>query len=265
MTVDARAPSRLVGWWLKNRHPTLFGFEVSYHSRSDAHSKETCQYVMDDLIASCRAIRDDALAGEVCYEINHKIFRPNAKPKTLDLVIGQPGTPLGAHSMGIQRGKVVTPGARIILEAKACMTCHSKALPRLHDELSAAMRTSVACTPRAIMCGLVVVNASQSFISTENQNSGPATDAAALKRNAHNQPKDVTKVIEQLQSILPIRKDISEEGFDCLTFIVVDHDNEVPKPSVKLISSSPAPPAESPRHYDAFLVDICNKYRERFS
>ncbi|MBL8840488.1 MAG: hypothetical protein JNL90_03045 [Planctomycetes bacterium] len=220
--------------------------------------------VMEDLYATCAAIRRDADRGAIGHEINHKIFRPNAKAKALDLVIGQPRSPLAIGPGGLRRAQVVTPGARVILEAKACMTAHSKALPRLHDELLSAMRTSIECTPRAVMCGLVVVNIGRSFVSTENQRNVDPTDSATLKRNAHNQPRDAAKVIDQLQATLPIRAEIGELGFDCLAFIVVDHDNEVPSAHVTLCDSHPAPPANSPRDYGSFLVDVCNRYRERF-
>jgi len=264
MNPKARAPERLVQWWKTHRHPTNFGFEVSYHSRSDAHSKKVCQLVMEDLFETCGVIRRHAESGEIGYEINHEIHGTHGNKKMLDLVIGQPKSPLSDESAGLRKAEVVTPGARIILEAKNCMTEHSKALPRLHDEISSAMQSSLEGASRAITCGLVVINLADSFISTQNQKNVRPGDPSSLTRNKHIQPKAAIKVIERLQSRLPMRTRPDDIGFDCLAFILVEHDNEVPRPTVRLVTESPAPSGTSPRNYEAFLVDICNKYRERF-
>jgi hypothetical protein len=219
---------------------------------------------MEDLFEVCGVIRRHAEAGEIGFEVNHKIHGPHGTEKNLDLVIGQPNAPLSSESSGLRNAEVVTPGARIILEAKNCMTEHSKALPRLHDEIASAMKSALEATPRAIMCGLVVINVAETFISTQNQKSVRPGDASSLTRNRRIQPKAALKVIERLQTRLPMRTRVDDIGFDCLSFVVVDHDNEVPTPRVRLVVTAPAPEPTSPRSYDAFLVDICNKYRERF-
>jgi len=144
------------------------------------------------------------------------------------------------------------------------MTEHIKALPRLRDELLGAMQASVMAAPHAIVCGLVVINAARSFISSENQRRFREGDPSSLRRNPHRQPDVVAKVIDRLQLRLPMRRDTSREGFDCFAFIVIEHDNEVPDPVVRLVTGPPAPSQMSPRNYDAFLIDVCNKYTERF-
>lgn len=257
-----RAPERLVDWWLHNRkaHAT-FPFEVSYHPRSDEHSKVLCNYVLEDLVEACQPLMRQAQIGEVCYDLNHVVYRLDGTQKVLDLVIGQPARPLSGQ--GIRRGTVVTPGIRVALEAKACMTKHTSAKPRLRDELTGSMRSAVGANPHAVVCGLAVVNAAGSFISPTDPPDPIPSEVAGLRRRTHAQPKDAAAVIEMLER-LPLRQDPPEVGFDSVGIIVVSHDNELPRPRVALVTGPPCPPAASPRSYDSFIIDVSNKYRRRF-
>src|SRR5262245_61103545 len=102
------APERLVDWWRQyRRRHTTFGFEISYHPRSDEHSKILCQYVLEDLIRACPVMAAQAMRGEICYDLNHVVYRLDGTQKVLDLVIGQPEGQLAG--MGVRRGTVVTP------------------------------------------------------------------------------------------------------------------------------------------------------------
>ena len=158
---------------------------------------------------------------------------------------------------------MVTPGIRIALEAKACMTKHTSAKPRLRDELTGAMRSAVDASPHAVVCGLVVVNLADTFMSPTDQPDPLPASISELRRRKHKQPRDAIGVIEMLER-LPMRQDAPEFGFDSLGIVVVSHDNELPTPKVDLITDSPCPPAASPRSYNSFLIDICNKYKRRF-
>ena len=257
-----RAPDRLVDWWrtYRKKHAT-FPFEVSYHPRSDEHSKILCMYVLEDLAEICQPLGEQLRRGEICYEVNHEVFRRDGTKKVLDLVIGQPARPL--EGQGMRRGNVTTPGIRIALEAKACMTKHTAAKPRLRDELTGAMRSAVEANPEAVVCGLSVVNLAPLFLSPTDQLDPIPNECAQLRRRKHTQPRDAAGVIAMLER-LPIRPGPPEFGFDSLAVIVVSHDNEIPKATVELISEPPSPPMASPRNYDAFLIDVCNKYRKRF-
>lgn len=257
-----RAPERLIRWWRSHRKAhKSFPFEVSYHPRSDEHSKILCQYVLEDLIEICASLAEQARRGEICYDLNHEVYRLDGTKKVLDLVIGQPQAPLVGE--GVRKGTVVTPGIRVALEAKACMTSHTASKPRLRDELTGSMRSAVEASPHAVVCGIAVVNAAASFVSPLDQPDPIPVTSPELRRKKHKQPKAAAGVVEMLER-LPLRQDPPETGFDSLGIIVVSHDNELPVPSVELITSLPCPQTASPRSYQSFLIDICNKYRRRF-
>jgi hypothetical protein len=256
------APERLVSWWrtYKKSHKT-FPFEVSYHPRSDEHSKILCHYVLEDLIDASETLERQLLSGEICYDLNHVVYRLDGSQKVLDLVIGQPEKPKTRQKT--QRGTVVTPGIRIALEAKACMTKHTAAKPRLRDELTGSMRSSVEASPHAVVAGLVVVNTAPRFLSPTDQPDPLPPSLPELRRRDHRQPKDAAGVIQMLER-LPLRQDPPVVGFDSVGIIVVSHDNELPVPHVELVTSPPCPPPASPRNYASFIIDICNKYQRRF-
>ena len=257
------APERLVGWWRTYRKAhASFPFAVSYHPRSDEHSKILCQYVLEDIVEACEPLRRQALRGEICYDLNHVVYRLDGTQKVLDLVIGQPERVLSGT--GIRRATVVTPGIRIALEAKACMTKHTAAKPRLRDELVGSMQSAVGASPHAVVGGLVVVNTASTFISPTDQSDPIAIDTSGLRRRKHKQPHDASAVIDMLER-LPLRQEPPAVGFDSVGIIVVSHDNEVPEPRVELITGAPSPPVASPRSYRSFIIDVANKYQRRFA
>ena len=51
----------------------------------------------------------------------------------------------------------------LALEAKACMTAHIKALPRLYDELNSSQLTVHGAADQAIAAGLAIVNIATAF------------------------------------------------------------------------------------------------------
>jgi len=53
------------------------------------------------------------------------------------------------------------------MEAKACMTAHQRALPRLYDELNSSHLTVHGAADHAIAAGFVMVNAATKFLSTD--------------------------------------------------------------------------------------------------
>jgi hypothetical protein len=124
-----------------------------YHSRSDHHSKVACWGIIFDLLVATPLLRRHVEGGVVCFGINHEMrdFVHDRK-KNLDLVLC---TPNGTHSndtlasIAAGYGILLTDEERaafdklpvlvrapvgsvvMALEAKACMTAHQRALPRL--------------------------------------------------------------------------------------------------------------------------------------
>src|SRR4029079_12501854 len=128
-----------------------------YHPRSDHHSKVACWGILFDLLQNSNLLREHVASGRLIFGINHEMrdFRTGRK-KDLDLVLARPGTvalkkPLTFRSLLTKWGILLNAEERrrlaqlpdpvqhsvgavhLALEAKACMTEHGKARPRLYD------------------------------------------------------------------------------------------------------------------------------------
>lgn len=163
----------------------------NYHSRSDHHSKVACWSVVFDLLQASGLLRRHVEAGKVAFGINHEMrdFK-NDRKKNLDLVICLPatGAPPSKRTLTTyadhyridmtkaeQRTFDALPvlheapvgGVLLALEAKACMTAHQRALPRLYDELNSSHLTVHGAHDLAIAAGFVMINASKRFLSPD--------------------------------------------------------------------------------------------------
>src|SRR5438105_8610001 len=142
------------------------GTPWQYHSRSDRHSKVACWGVLFDLLQQSSTLRRHAAQGKIIFGLNHEIrdFKQDRK-KDLDLVIARPDPSAKAASGEtfatltkryhvaldtMQTATLATlpalhsgPVGSVLmaLEAKAAMTAHVKALPRLYDELNSSHAT----------------------------------------------------------------------------------------------------------------------------
>ena len=140
--------------------PDKYGNTWQYHSRSDRHSKIACWVIAFELMQECSLLREHVSEKKVVLGVNYELrdFQTRRK-KRLDLVIAKPengdsdpsdrtfaeiGDDLGvvlddderaglANLPSVSEGQIGSVLAA--LEAKACMTAHVRALPRLHDEL----------------------------------------------------------------------------------------------------------------------------------
>jgi len=55
------------------------------------------------------------------------------------------------------------------LEAKACMTAHQRALPRLYDELNSSHLTVHGSSDQAIAAGFVMINIAERYLRIVSQ------------------------------------------------------------------------------------------------
>jgi hypothetical protein len=254
-----------------------------YHSRSDRHSKVGCALILFDLLAACQLLAAHARAGKVGFGVNHRMvdFRNNRK-KDLDLVLCTP--PSGARPdgqtlldlgrtwsldlTGAERAQVdALPAIRrapvgavlVALEAKACMTAHQKALPRLYDELNSSHLTIHGASAEAIAAGFVCVNAARRFISP-GLNAGTTADTRQWTN--HAQPKSAQIAIDKVRQ-LPRRNRISEDGYDALGIVVVDLANDGSQ--VALVTAAPAPAEGEIDHYRSMIDRIAAVYASRFA
>lgn len=253
-----------------------------YHSRSDDHSKKACWAVIFDLMQYSPLLRKHIEEEKIFFGINHQMvdFQQNRK-KDLDLVLctkaASGKAPKETFSgKAKDYGVVLDPSEEaelsklpnlrrapvgsvmIALEAKACMTEHGKARPRLYDELNSSHLTIHGATDEAIAAALVMVNQADSFISPGKQ----FDPAVGREPNYHDQPRVTASVIEKV-SELPRRSAPGRQGFDAISIIVVKCRND--GSPVSLVTNPPAPQPGDSFHYESMIHRLAHLYATRFA
>lgn len=268
------------------------GNQWQYHSRSDRHSKIACWALVFDLMRHCSLLRDHAEQEKVGMGINHEMhdFR-NRKRKNLDLVIcvRAPLSSAGGSRAGARRavdfaglaevyGIVLTDQERaellalpaltfsgvssvlIATEAKAAMTAHQKARPRLHDELTSSHQTIHGDNTDAIAAAIVLVNAAETFLSPDKNEWDLSRIPARI--SVHRR-KDAPLVLEGLEK-LQRRSKVGDDGFDAVGVVVVKCQNDG-TPIEVINESPPAPDSTSDFHYGRFVRRLAQLYGTRFA
>ena len=273
--------------------PTIkdkFGNIWQYHSQSDRHSKIACWAIMFDLLQHCPLLRAHVEAGKVGFGINHEMrdFQTNRK-KVLDLVICTPRKASAdsatktsavnefkglARSCGVvltsaeeavlnslPKVLVVPVGSvNVALEAKATMTAHIKALPRLHDELDSSHLTVHGHADSAIASALVTINASELFISTSNNKREIRPETATW--NKEPQPKAAERTVAKVREIRRRSKG-GDQGFDAIGIVLIDFKNDGSPCTIS--ESLPAPKLDDPDHYGNMIERIASLYAAKFA
>lgn len=251
-----------------------------YHSRSDLHSKVACWAVLFDLLQQSALMRSHAQSGKIVFGINHELRDfATARKKVLDLVIARPSGPATKETLAdlAQRYRVVLNSAQrtklaalpelrrapvgavlMALEAKAAMTEHVKALPRLYDELNSSHQTVHGASRQALAVGLVMVNAASTFVSPDLNK----TPGAAVVLSKHSQPAASAAVVAKVKEI-PRRTASTTEGYDGLGIIVISAINDGTSP-VSLVTAPPAPPSGDIFYYDNMITRVANEYDTTF-
>lgn len=264
--------------------PDKYGNSWQYNSRSDRHSQIGCWGVAFDLLATSALLRQHAESGKVVLGVNHTMndFGTSRK-KALDLVVARPAGPVPPRGQSL-RSIVATKnipltdserslllnlpdipvapvGAVLIaLEAKAAMTAHVKALPRLYDELNSSHLCVHGASNQALAIGFVQVNSATHFASSVT-NGYPLTDYP-IRVTAHRQPYDTKRVLKKIAE-LPRRSSVTGVGFDGIGISVLDFANQ--GGPVTLVTDPPAPQPGDPFHYDSMIVRMANEYDSRFA
>jgi hypothetical protein len=256
------------------------GNEWQYHSRSDHHSKVACWGILFDLIATTPLLRRHIEAGIVGFGINHELrdFARDRK-KNLDLVLCTfNGDPLAQTFSGLQEAYDIqltaeelarlsslpelrrAPVGSVImaLEAKACMTAHQRALPRLYDELNSSHQTVHGNSEQALAVGFAMVNVAEHYLSPDLNKANRST---APDWSRHNQPRDAVLAIDKIRQ-LPRRSHVGETGYDAFAIVVVDMPND--GSPVALVESSPAPQPGEIYHYATMINRLSGLYATRF-
>lgn len=262
----------------KDRH----GKSWQYHSRSDHHSKVACWGIIFDLLDNSPLLRRHIESGAVYFGINHEMrdFVHDRK-KNLDLVLctaanadgvsskvdfGAMRTEYDINLTDAEKSKLQNfPTLRrapvgsvlLALEAKACMTAHQRALPRLYDELNSSHLTVHGATDQAIAAGFAMINISSRYLSPDrNKSSGSEPDWSI-----HRQPRDAQIAVDKIRQ-LPKRSKTGDVGYDALAIVVVDCRND--GSPIELVSSPPAPQPGDIYSYTSMIDRICHIYATRF-
>lgn len=257
------------------------GDRWQYHSRSDLHSKVACWGALFDLLRTSSLLRSHAASGKVVLGVNFRMVDfGTGRKKNLDLVVARASSgssssrsladladrwaiSISDHQRkevrnlpDLLEGNITGTGVCIAIEAKAAMTAHSKARPRLYDELNSSHLTIHGASPHALAVGLAMVNAAPTFISPELQ-SPPSRSVVS----AHKQPDDAARVVAKLKEI-PRRTSQATHGFDGLGVVIVDVAND--GSPVRLVTTPPAPQPGDIFHYDDMIARVSNEYDTRF-
>lgn len=259
-----------------------YGNAWQYHSRSDHHSKVACWGILFDLLSVCPLLRRHITDGRVGFGINHEMrdFVHDRK-KNLDMVLCTPSggavgtgvtlrdlrrmyeidlSPPESAAFDALPSLTRTPVGSVLmaLEAKAAMTAHQRALPRLYDELNSSHATVHGATDQAIAAGFVMVNLAASYLSPDLNKKHRAIDP---EWSQHAQPRDAQLVIDKVRQ-LPRRSKLGDSGYDALAIVVIDMIND--GSTVQLVNSPPAPQPGDIYHYVSTIDRLANIYATRF-
>jgi hypothetical protein len=278
------APTILVGSLQRGRPRGTSGEPWQYHSRSDHHSKVACWGTLFDLLLTSGLLREHVRERKVVFGVNHPMHDfVNNKRKNLDLVVARPGADeptlpgrtltdfveLWGVELDKEQRRLLADlpvghegpvgSVLVAMEAKACMTEHSKAGPRLYDELNSSHQMVHAASNQALAVGFVMINAATAFVSPDrNRNLPPGASRVVT---SHKQPR-AAEVALRAVGQLPRRSDTSARGYDGVGVVVVDLAND--GTPVGLVTDPPAPQPGDIFHYESMLRRVAGEYDSTF-
>jgi len=261
-----------------------FGNRWQYHPRSDRHSKVACWAVLFDTLQRSALLRRHVTEGTVVFGINQTMrdYRTN-RTKDLDLVLARPAgavrpTATTLTDLAIRYSVRLTdtqqdtlrqlpvvrlaPAGSVLvaLEAKACMTAHIKALPRLFDELTSSYSTVHGESNQALAVGFVMINAGEWFLSPDLNRRNLTTEPPVV--SVHVQPTWARRALEKVTE-LRRRPNPNEEGFDALGVVMVDMRND--GTPVSIVAGSPAPADDDVYSYNRMIGRLVQSYDVTFA
>lgn len=246
-----------------------------YHSRSDSHSKVACWTLLFDALHECDVLRQHAEAGRLGFGINFEMVGPISKRLDLVLTRIQPGRDpskrISFADLAAQFGVVLTDeeaadlgqlppilhdeesAAEVVLavEAKACMTEHVKALPRLHAEILATGYLAKLAAPHCILASYTLVNSAATF----------RAPSESVRTNTHG-AGDAARVIEMLALAVPLARNLQNLiGYDVIGTTVINCRNDGSPVTVDAEFAWPDRAAHV--RYERLVRGICSEYRAR--
>ncbi|WP_160170946.1 hypothetical protein [Lutibaculum baratangense] len=149
-------------------------------------------------------------------------------------------------------------GLLMALEAKACMTAHQRALPRLYDELNSSHATVHGASDQAIAAGFFMANIAERYLSPDLNKKNRATDP---EWSSDPQPRYAALAVEKVRQ-LPRRSRTGDVGYDALAISVVRCVND--GTPVELFEKEPAPQPGDIFHYASMIDRLGHIYSTRF-
>lgn len=267
-----------------------YGNSWQYHPRSDNHGKVACWAILFDLLQASSLMQNHVTAGKVTFGINRQLNDwETGKKKNLDLVVARTPGPGGSATgdafdlseLARRYHVVLTPEERetlatlpvapagtagatvlVALEAKACMTAHIRALPRLYDELTSSHATVHGDNPNALSVGFVMINHTDQFVSPDLNRRNVGVDAPP-DWSEHKQPHSTDRTIAKVREIKRRAGPASGgHGFDALGIMLVGMRND--GSPVTVIAAPPAPKSTSEYHYDQMIGRAAHLYDSSF-
>jgi hypothetical protein len=257
-----------------------YGNKWQYLSRSDNHSKVACWAIAFDFMRESAVLRAQVAAGKVILGVNHKMINfQTASDKRLDLVIARPADPLAPLTNSLndlakrwnvrlsaqeEKDLAALPLAfqsevgsvLVATEAKACMTAHTRALPRLYDELNSSHLIVHGASSQALAVGFAMIGTSPRFLSADRNRVDLGTHAVTWSEEP--QPLSAERVLATAAN-LPRRSGHSQVGFDAVGALMVDMRNDggpVAIPAVPVV-----PP---PYDYASMINRLVHEYESAF-
>ena len=247
-----------------------------YHSRSDSHSKIACWTLLFDLLLECDAVRDAAKQGRLGFGINHLMVGPINKTLDMVLTVVPPSRAIArrktfaemvdTHEIALDDADRLALAALPILytdrkddisevavavEAKACMTKHISAIPRLFAEILATGYLAKRAAPRCISVSYALINAAPTFVSPSGKK----------KVTRHNQPEDTRRVVQMISQAIPTASDSRDCGYDVTGTTVIDCRND--GSPVTVVRGDPAPANNDRTNYERMMRSLCSEFRGR--
>lgn len=223
--------------------------DSGHHPRSDKHSNALAAAIVQDLVARCAVIAQQAQAGTLVYELNRDL-RFGTSTWNVDLLLGSPGAPIDTRGASISPSTPAT--VRIAVEIKGVMTEHRKAVKNRKRDFEAHHEHVHNYNRHPIAGAVMVINAAGRFKSPLRP--GPTVHATPSRLVEH--------CITEMRNVTESGGG-SAYGMDAKCAIVVDFDN-VHLDAGHYASAPPAPQPGDPLHYDSFIQKLCDEYGERF-
>jgi len=238
------APQRFAAYLLKE----------PYHPRSNKHSNTLLELLLDDLLATCPDLKEEAASGRLVYELNRKV-KVGTSDWNVDLAMGPPVAGPAAKRAERLISRSQPSNFRLACEAKSIMTEHRKAQRNRQRDLDALHQFMHRYDQDTIVAAITVINIAERFQSP-------------LRRGVtkHRNPSELVRFCVDLLRTIPVRSHPANgPGLEANAAIVLNYDNSSRKAISAVHTSAPAPQPGDPLHWDSFIRRICDLYTQRWA